>query len=185
VHAGLEAEGAAEKLDVIKERSEAGKNALTDMFGSIVDGSKSAKQAVADLLLETAKTQMINGIMGLPGMGGLASSIGGLFVPGFATGGDHMGGLRIVGEKGPELEATGPARIWNADQTRNLLAGRQGSAGTSTAPPVNFAPVMNLTVQGNADEKTLAQMRQMLDQNNKQFARQIPEILDNHNKRNR
>ncbi|WP_306752093.1 tape measure protein [Paracoccus actinidiae] len=185
VQAGLEAEGAAEKLDAIKERSEAGKNALSDMFGSIVDGSKSAKQAVADLLLEIAKTQMINGIMGLPGMGGLASSIGGLLVPGFASGGSHLGGLRIVGEKGPELEATGPSRIWNADQTRNLLAGRQGSTGTTTAPAINFAPVTNLTVEGNADEKTLARMRQMLDQNNKQFARQIPEILDNHNKRSR
>ena len=51
----FEAEGAAEKLDAIKERSEAGKNALSDMFGSIVDGSKSAKQAVADLLLEIAE----------------------------------------------------------------------------------------------------------------------------------
>ncbi|WP_103172879.1 hypothetical protein [Paracoccus sp. SY] len=184
VQAGLEAQGAAEKLDAIKERSQAGKDALTDMFGSIIDGSKSAKQAVADLLLEIAKTQMIKGIMGLPGMGGLATSIGGLLVPGFASGGDHMGGLRIVGEKGPELEATGPARIWSADQTRNLLAGRQGGSITS-APAINFAPVTNLTVEGNADQKTLAQMRQMLDQNNKQFARQIPEILDNHNKRNR
>lgn len=32
-------------------------------------------------------------------------------IPGFATGGMHGGGLRIVGEHGPELEATGPSRI--------------------------------------------------------------------------
>nr|WP_308494298.1 phage tail length tape measure family protein [Duganella lactea] len=44
-------------------------------------------------------------------------------IPGFATGGDHIGGLRIVGENGPELEATGPARIWNAGQTRAMLRG--------------------------------------------------------------
>ena len=42
-------------------------------------------------------------------------------IPGYATGGFHMGGLRIVGENGPELESTGPSRIWNAHQTRSML----------------------------------------------------------------
>ena len=41
----------------------------------------------------------------------------------FADGGLHSGGLRLVGELGPELEATGPARIYSAEQTRNLLSG--------------------------------------------------------------
>ena len=41
---------------------------------------------------------------------------------GFAQGGHHLGGLRLVGERGPELEATGPARIWSHDRTRDLLA---------------------------------------------------------------
>lgn len=44
-------------------------------------------------------------------------------LPAFAGGGFHSGGLRLVGEKGPEIEATGAARIWNADQTRNMLGG--------------------------------------------------------------
>ncbi|MDQ1925155.1 hypothetical protein, partial [Massilia pseudoviolaceinigra] len=44
-------------------------------------------------------------------------------VPGYAVGGDFGGGLRVVGEHGPELEATGPARIFNADQTRSMLNG--------------------------------------------------------------
>lgn len=47
-------------------------------------------------------------------------------VPKFATGGLHAGGLRIVGEHGPELEATGPARIFNAADTRAMLAGGNG-----------------------------------------------------------
>ena len=42
-------------------------------------------------------------------------------VPGYAAGGDHGGGWRIVGENGPELEATGPARIFNAGQTQDLM----------------------------------------------------------------
>ncbi|HEX8615671.1 MAG TPA: tape measure protein [Telluria sp.] len=44
-------------------------------------------------------------------------------VPGYATGGDFGGGLRLVGENGPEIEATGPSRIFNADQTRSLMNG--------------------------------------------------------------
>lgn len=46
-----------------------------------------------------------------------------LHPPGFAAGGDHVGGLRIVGENGPELEATGPARIFNASQTKSMIGG--------------------------------------------------------------
>ena len=44
-------------------------------------------------------------------------------IPGYATGGLHSGGLRIVGENGPELEATGPSRIWNAQQLGGALGG--------------------------------------------------------------
>jgi hypothetical protein len=44
-------------------------------------------------------------------------------IAGFASGGYFGGGLRIVGERGPELEATGPARIWNAQQTQAMLGG--------------------------------------------------------------
>jgi hypothetical protein len=49
-------------------------------------------------------------------------------LPAFAAGGDHTGGLRLVGENGPEIEATGPARIYNASQTRAMLAGSDGNA---------------------------------------------------------
>ncbi|WP_435170840.1 hypothetical protein [Falsirhodobacter sp. 1013] len=48
------------------------------------------------------------------------SSIG-LNVPAYASGGVFGGGLRLVGERGPELEATGPARIFSSGQTRDML----------------------------------------------------------------
>ena len=42
-------------------------------------------------------------------------------LPRFAKGGFHTGGLRIVGENGPELESTGPSRITsNTDLTKLL-----------------------------------------------------------------
>lgn len=47
----------------------------------------------------------------------------GLKVTGYASGGIHNGGLRIVGENGPELEATGPSRIYNANQLGNMMGG--------------------------------------------------------------
>lgn len=47
----------------------------------------------------------------------------GLGIPGFASGGLFGGGLRIVGENGPELEVTGPSRIYNASQTASMLGG--------------------------------------------------------------
>ncbi len=52
-------------------------------------------------------------------------------IPGFAAGGDFGGGLRMVGEHGPELEVTGPSRIFNARQTADLLGG-----GTETAQEI-------------------------------------------------
>jgi hypothetical protein len=41
--------------------------------------------------------------------------------PTFASGGPFSGGLRIVGEQGPELEYTGPSHIVNASKTEALL----------------------------------------------------------------
>lgn len=46
-----------------------------------------------------------------------------LGLPAFASGGDHAGGLRLVGEYGPELEATGPARYFDSAQTQRMLHG--------------------------------------------------------------
>jgi tape measure domain-containing protein len=44
-----------------------------------------------------------------------------LNVPGFANGGTHMGGLRMVGERGPELEMTGPSRIMSHGDLMSAL----------------------------------------------------------------
>jgi phage-related minor tail protein len=57
--------------------------------------------------------QVVNALTGTP-------------VAAFATGGDHAGGLRLVGENGPELEVTGPSRVFNAQQTQSILAGGSG-----------------------------------------------------------
>lgn len=50
-------------------------------------------------------------------------------IKGYASGGIHPGGLRLVGEEGPELEVTGPARIWSARETKEILAGGAATSG--------------------------------------------------------
>lgn len=52
----------------------------------------------------------------------------GLALPAFADGGMHSGGLRLVGERGPEIEATGAARYYSAEQTRGMLSGSGDTA---------------------------------------------------------
>lgn len=53
-------------------------------------------------------------------------------LPAFANGGDHAGGLRVVGERGWEVEATGPARYWSHDQAVNMLS-RASDPGSATS----------------------------------------------------
>ncbi len=45
----------------------------------------------------------------------------GVTVPAFASGGLFGGGVRLVGEHGPEMEVTGSARIYSFDQTRRMM----------------------------------------------------------------
>jgi hypothetical protein len=42
-------------------------------------------------------------------------------IPAFANGGMHSGGMRLVGENGPEIEATGPSRIMDNKRTQSLF----------------------------------------------------------------
>lgn len=64
-------------------------------------------------------------------------------IPGFASGGSHRGGLRLVGENGPELEVTGPSRIYNASQTAAMLGGGSETASEVRALRSDFAGMMD------------------------------------------
>lgn len=97
-------------------------------------------------------------------LGGIAGFIG---FPGFADGGDHIGGWRIVGERGPELEYTGPSRIFDAPTTRQLLRPQQSQAGGRTVK-VSFAPVIN--VDSRSDRAAvMADMQQALAASNREL----------------
>jgi tape measure domain-containing protein len=84
--------------------------------------------------------------------------------PSFAGGGMHSGGLRFVGERGMELEATGSSRIYSAGQTVDMLrqAGRGDSALKEEVRMLRKA-VDDLRDQSRQlDTQTLLAMRKLL-----------------------
>ena len=88
--------------------------------------SKSAERIISDAIGAGAdKTSA--------GLHAVIAALTGQAIPAFAMGGDHTGGLRLVGENSPELEVTGPSRIFNASQTRGMLSGGSGSSAGNTA----------------------------------------------------
>ncbi len=78
-------------------------------------GQASSGMSVADLIAAIERDAKVNGE-----------------IPGFAAGGFHSGGLRLVGENGPELEVTGPSRIYNASQTAAMLGGGDSTAAITS-----------------------------------------------------
>lgn len=129
VQAGLSAEEAADRIEEIEQASGRGKDRLEDMFGSIIDGSMFAKDAVAQLLMEISKVQAVKAIMGLPGMEGLATGVGNLLSfdgGGFTGYGARTGGLD---GKGGFLAVMHP-RERVIDETRATMARRDERASS-------------------------------------------------------
>lgn len=84
------------------------------------------------------------------------------YVPAFAAGGDFGGGLRLVGEQGAELEATGPSRIYSASQTRDLLAGAGNNAALLAEIRALRAEVANLRAAGEATARNTHGMNKQI-----------------------
>ncbi|MBY0474220.1 MAG: hypothetical protein K2Q13_04050 [Nitrosomonas sp.] len=82
-------------------RSKAQSVALIDQLSQAISGAISFKQSsiADDLRIASSRAR----------------------IPAFADGGFHRGGLRIVGERGPELERTGPSQITgNSDLKKSI-----------------------------------------------------------------
>lgn len=77
--------------------------------------------------------------------------------PGYANGGMFGGGLRAVGEQGMELEVTGPSRIINNGDTKNMLATAIGS-GANVEAAINrqTESIEKLSKQQISDGRTNA-----------------------------
>lgn len=83
-------------------------------------------------------------------------------IPKYAAGGYHSGGLRLVGEQGPELEYTGPSRIINANDTRSMLSG--GDAETKALLQQILVELRaDKTQRGAVGQTTINRLEQVAD----------------------
>ena len=85
LQAGNAADKAAKDLQAVEERGKKGAEALSDVFGAVLDGSMSAEEALGQLLLQMAKVQMQKALLGIFSGTGVGELVGGLL--GFADGG--------------------------------------------------------------------------------------------------
>ncbi|WP_312587435.1 tape measure protein [Comamonas terrigena] len=113
---------------------------------SLSAATVSAEQVIADAINAGTAAQ-------LDGLRAIVAALKGDPIPAFAAGGYHAGGLRWVGENGPELEATGPSRIWNQSQ----LAGALGGGGNSE---VLVAEIRALREEQRAQAATIVRLQQ-------------------------
>jgi hypothetical protein len=118
--------------------------------------SKSAERIIADAV--NAGSDKTAG-----GLHAVIAALTGQAIPAFVLGGNHAGGLRLVGENGPELEVTGPSRIFNAAQTRGMLSGGNGNSSTG-----NTARLEALVEQQNQEMAAMrAELRAIATSNAK------------------
>lgn len=119
------AEAVAGRMDAVapKDYQKQSLDLLAEIDAKLLELEKSALSGdqVLTNAINAARDATVNGLRQV------VNALTGRAVAAFAKGGFHAGGLRLVGENGPELEVTGPSRIFNADQTRAILAGGDDS----------------------------------------------------------
>lgn len=115
--------------DKLGETGDLGKKAASAIRSAFDGLFDDPQQALKDLAKQLAMMALYQGLAkGFPSIFGSGGVVP-LGIPGFAAGGRHRGGLRIVGENGPELEATGPSMIYPADALARM--GRGGGSNVA------------------------------------------------------
>lgn len=119
----------AQRDNLLMEINRNGFAAVVSATGSLAANAAAAAAAANAAAAQTPAASILpNNVIPFPIMGGGFGAGGGNrefavdnYIRPFANGGIHSGGLRIVGENGPELEATGPSRIYNSNQLGNMI----------------------------------------------------------------
>ncbi|WP_353475513.1 hypothetical protein PVT71_18275 [Salipiger sp. H15] len=95
MNAALAADENADRLERLQDQAELGKDAMTDLFGSIIDGSMTAKEALLNLVAQIAQAQISSGLSSLAGIsgGGVFGWLGGLLAN---AKGNAFGGGQVV-----------------------------------------------------------------------------------------
>lgn len=186
------------RLTAELERGEKTQQQFDDAISGIADSmanallaGESLREGLAQVFANIAADILNSGIRNaiasqFGGQGGgfnILSAVSGFFgggasgsspLPARARGGPVSAGqLYKVGEEGVE--------IFKPSTSGMIIPNSQ--IGTGGGSPVTFAPTTSITVQGDASQDTLDAMRRELDARDARMARQIPAIMDNHQKR--
>lgn len=191
--AGMAAEEAADKLQKIEDQSQRGKDALSDLFGSIIDGSASAKDAVAKLLLEIVKVQVLKSLMGLPGMDAAGQFLGGLlsFAGGGYTGSGgkyEPAGVVHRGEYVMNAEATRRIGVGNLDAlSRGAMTGYSGTTAPEAGGTTKIEVQLSADLKARILEETRSQSVQITQQGIASYDQAMPDRVQqiNNNPRRR
>ncbi|QKQ45192.1 phage tail length tape measure family protein [Achromobacter denitrificans] len=115
------AEAVAGRLDSVAPKDYAKESldllAQIDATLAALETSALSGEQVITNAINASRDATVNGLRQV------VNALTGQAVAAFAKGGDHAGGLRLVGERGPELEVTGPSRIFSAERTQAILSG--------------------------------------------------------------
>ncbi|HCP81788.1 MAG TPA: hypothetical protein DIT67_09425 [Octadecabacter sp.] len=142
VTAGDAAGDAADKLEEMEDAAGRGADAISDIFLDVMEGSRSAKEAVADLLREIARIQFRKAIAGLGSSGGPLGFLGGLL--GYASGGyTGAGGVNDVAgvvHKGEYVMDAASTRRIGVGNLEAMQSGKMQGGGTQTVELILHAP---------------------------------------------
>ncbi|EPX85388.1 hypothetical protein [Salipiger mucosus] len=157
--AGQAADDASDKLDRIEENTERGADAMTDLFTSILDGSKTAGEALRDLLMQIIEIQLQQRMMGLAtsGGGGFFQAIGGLLGGARAGGGPVRAGVPyLINERTPQSEMFVPSEsggVLNVPQAQAALSQRATKSEGSL--DLNLKGAIDVGVDGEGNVKAM------------------------------
>lgn len=149
---------ANDELKDLQDNAKRGESAMTDLFGSILDGSDAAISALVDLLAEIAKVQFAKGALGL--LGGtswgssLISAIGSGLGKNASGTPSWRGGLTSINEVGGEIvDLPTGTRIIPHDVSMRMAESLQGSSTASSG-----AATMNINVNGATGNAEIQKM---------------------------
>lgn len=170
-------------------------SAFADMFHSVGSGINGMLQAflhaLEEMVIQAAAAHLTDYLFGAVDeqtgkrSGGtdwgsaLISGVGALFggaLFGFASGGDAPAGLKLVGESGPELISSGPARIWNSQQLADVMGAGGGG--------VSYAPATTINVEGSMDKATEGRIYAYIEATRAKDQREMMRTLQRNGMRN-
>jgi hypothetical protein len=149
-----------DSLTEVQKAANTGADAIGGMFSGLLDGSKSLRESIADLIMDIAKMQLMNGFKSLFGADGPFSGVGswlGSLLGKNAAGTEHWkGGLTTVNERGGEImDLPNGTRIIPHDVSNAMMASSGSSGGTSISIDARGA-------QQGVAEQIAAQMQKAL-----------------------